>query len=133
MTRDLPALEILLAGEHAANFSTIAASGAYVVVVTTTVRALAYTLTSVYLGAIAGDTLASHLRLSPQRSPALSHRLLSGAQSGATHARVAMLDHAAELQTALVDLTGQQVRVDVGAQVLQDAGAAWRDAADSAG
>ncbi len=47
VTRDLPALEILVAGEHARSFSTIAVSGAYVVVVTTTVRALAYTLTSV--------------------------------------------------------------------------------------
>jgi len=133
VTRDLPALDIVVAGEHARSSSTIAASGAYVVVVTTTVAALAYTLTSVYLGAIAGDTLASHLRLGPRRSPALSHRLLAGAQSGATHARVAMLDHVAELQDALGELTREPVSIDIGAEVLEVADATWRDAADSTG
>jgi hypothetical protein len=122
---DLPDLQIVVAGEHARSSSTIATSGAYVVIVSTTVPALAVTLTSVYLGVIDGDTSASHLRLAPRRAALLTHRVLTGLQPGATHARACMLDHSAELRDALAQLTHADVRVDIAPDVLEHASAAW--------
>jgi hypothetical protein len=127
VTADLPALSILVAGEPARSSSTIAATGGYVVVVTTTVPALALTLTSAYLGALARDAelSAAHLRLAPQLQPQLSHRFLTGWQPGSTHARACMLDHAAQLRDALAELTGAPVTIDVGSDVLEHAAGAW--------
>lgn len=127
---ELPDLLILVAGERARSSSTIAASGAYVVVVTSTVSALALTLTSVYLAPIAaaGDTSASHLRLAPRCEPQLAHCVLSGQQAGSTHARTCMLDHAMQLREALAQLTGQQVAIDVEPAALEHAAAVWQDA-----
>jgi hypothetical protein len=42
------------------------------------------------------------------------------------HARACLLDHAAELQQALGELTGEQVLVDVPAGALERAARAWR-------
>ena len=105
--------------------TTIATAGAYVVVVATTLPERAVGLTSCYLGEIDGDTAASHLHLGPGPQERLSQRVLPGAQPGLTHARTCLLDHAAELQTALAELTGETISVNVGARALDQAASAW--------
>ena len=105
--------------------TTIATAGAYVVVVATTLPDRAVGLTSCYLGEIDGDTAASHLHLGPGPEERLSQRVLPGDQPGLTHARTCLLDHAAELQTALAELTGEAVSVDVAPRALDQAATAW--------
>ena len=51
--------------------------------------------------------------------------MLPGDQPGLTHARTCLLDHAAELQTALAELTGEAVSVDVAPRALDQAATAW--------
>jgi hypothetical protein len=106
--------------------TTIATAGAYVVVVATTLPDRAVGLTSCYLGEIDGDTAASHLHLGPGPEERLAQRVLPGDQPGLTHARTCLLDHAAELQEALAQLTGQAVSVDVTPSALERAAEAWR-------
>ena len=49
-------------------------------------------------------------------------------QPGLTHARTCLLDHGAELQAALGELTGEAVSVDVGPRALDQAAEAWQQA-----
>ena len=42
------------------------------------------------------------------------------------HARACLLDHAAEFQQALAELTGEQVLVDIPAGALERAARAWQ-------
>ena len=81
-----------------------------------------------YLGEIDGDTAASHLHLGPGPEEHLSQRVLPGDQPGLTHARTCLLDHGAELQAALGELTGEAVSVDVGPRALDQAAEAWQQA-----
>jgi hypothetical protein len=61
----------------------------------------------------------------PTRAP---EQRQPGARAGLTHARACLLDHAAELQAALVDLTREPVSVDVGPRSLEQATRAWDQA-----
>ena len=78
-----------------------------------------------YLGQLDGAIAASHLRLGPDRYERLSAHVLPHAPHVAEHARACLLDHAAELQQAIADLTDQHVLVDVAASTLERAGQAW--------
>jgi hypothetical protein len=51
--------------------------------------------------------------------------VLERAQHVDEHARACLLDHAAELQHALADFTGADVRVDVSPRALERAAEAW--------
>src|SRR3954468_12528502 len=68
------------------------------------------------------------------RSPLglLSAHVLPHAPHIGEHARACLLDHAAELQQATTDLTGEQVLVDVAAGALERAGEAWGPATPGA-
>jgi hypothetical protein len=116
----LPGISLSLAGELVDSETTLATVSGYVVVLASVVPRLAVTLTSTYLGQIDGDTAASHLRLLPDAallptaSP-LSQRVLPGAQPGSTHLRLCLLDHVAELQQLLADLTRDVVAIDIAA------------------
>jgi hypothetical protein len=121
----LPDLEITIGGRTQRSSSTIATVGAYVVVVASTVSDHAITLTSCYLGAIDGDSAATHLLLTPGAPARLQQRVLPGLQPGETHARACLLDHVAELQGALTHCGDQPIHIDVGPHALQRAAGAW--------
>ncbi|MGI8730186.1 MAG: hypothetical protein ACR2LK_09395 [Solirubrobacteraceae bacterium] len=123
---DLPDLTIQVAGSTEPASSAIDSLGGYVVVVTTSLPDRGVTLVSVYLSALGGDSAASHLAMTPGHDARLQHRLLTGLQPGSTHARGCMLDHAAELQQLLADLTASRVSVDAGATALQRAADIWQ-------
>ena len=107
--------------------TTIASVGAYVVVVATTLPNRAIGLTSCYLGELDGDTAVSHLHLGPGPHERLSQRVLPSQQPCLTHARTCLLDHAAELQNAVSEVTEQHVSVDVGPRALEHAASAWTE------
>ena len=107
--------------------TTIATVGAYVVVVATTLPERAIGLTSCYLGELEGDTAVSHMHLGPGPDERLSQRVLPGQQPGLTHARTCLLEHAAELQAAVSEVTGKHVSTDVGPRALEQAAAAWTE------
>jgi hypothetical protein len=119
----LPGISLTLAGELVDSETTLATVSAYVVVLASVVPRLAVTLTSTYLGQIDGDTAASHLRLLPDaalpltssHASPLSQHVLPGAQPGSTHLRLCLLDHVAELQQLLGDLTRGVVAIDIAA------------------
>lgn len=121
---DLPGLAIAIADEPQRCSSTIGTIGAYIVGVATVLPAAGATLTSVYLGQIGGETAATHLWLAPEQLPRLDHRTL-GQQPGDAHARSCMLDHAAELQHLLAQLTGAAVTIDVTTAALDRAASVW--------
>jgi hypothetical protein len=105
--------------------TTIAMVGAYVVVVATTLPDRAVGLTSCYLGELEGETAVSHLHLGPGPRERLSQRILEAGQPGVTHARICLLDHAADLRAAVSELTEEHVTVDVGTHALDRAAQAW--------
>jgi hypothetical protein len=107
--------------------TTIAAVGAYVVVVATTLPERAIGLTSCYLGELDGETAVSHLHLGPGPRERLSQRILEAGQHGITHARTCLLEHAAELRAAVSEVTEEHVTVGVGARALERAAQAWAE------
>ncbi|MDQ3849582.1 MAG: hypothetical protein M3296_03070 [Actinomycetota bacterium] len=125
MRHELPGLAITIAGEDQHSSSTITAVGGYVVVVATALPTAAVTLTSVYVGQIGGDTALTHLRLAPGRAAELHQRTLAGHQPGQTHTRTCLLDHTAELQQLLAELTDQRVSIAIAPAALQRAERAW--------
>ena len=125
MRIELDSFRITVAGELAASSTTIGTVGAYVVVVATTVPAQSLNLTSCYLAALGGAIAASHLRLGPARSEQLRVEVLECPGRVDQHARACLLDHAAELQHTLAELTGADVSVDVNPRALERAVEAW--------
>ena len=126
---ELESFRVEIAGAAVGSSTTIGSVGGYVVVVATTVPDQVLGLTSCYLGQLDGAIAASHLRLGPDGDEWLSAHVLPRAAHVGEHARACLLDHAAELQQALVDLTGEQVLVDVAAGALERAVEAWGPAA----
>ena len=125
MRIELDSFRITVAGELATSSTTIGALGAYVVVVATTVPDRVAGVTSCYLGDVGGAIAASHLRLGPHGSAQLRVEVLDRPTHVDDHARACLLDHAAELQHALAELTGADVSVDVSPRALERAVEAW--------
>jgi len=123
---DLPGIAIVVDDVDTPCSSAIDTIGGYVVVLTTSVTPLAVTVTSTYIGAINGDTAVTHLRLAPRRAAQLHQHILSGPQAGETHARSCLLDHTAELQQLLVELTNDAVKILIGPAALECAARAWQ-------
>ncbi len=82
-------------------------------------------MTSCYLGQPDGAIAASHLRLGPRRYEHLHAHVLPQPLHVAEHARACLLDHAAELQHTIAELTGAHVLVDIPAAALARASQAW--------
>jgi hypothetical protein len=122
---ELDSFRVTVAGELASSSTTIGTVGAYVVVVATTAPAQLLNLTSCYLAALGGAIAASHLRLGPTGGEHLRVEILGRPAHVDEHARACLLDHAAELQHALVDLTGGDVSVDIDPHALERAVDAW--------
>jgi hypothetical protein len=116
---------VTIDGAPARSSTTIDSVGGDVVVVATTLPSQVFSLTSCYLSEFGGEIAASHLRSGPNRSQQLSAQVLPPAPHVGQHARACLLDHAAELQQALADLTGAQVLVDVPTGALERALEAW--------
>jgi hypothetical protein len=129
---ELDSLRVEIGGATVRSSTTIGSVGGYVVVVATTVSDQALGLTSCYLGQLDGAIAASHLRLGPGGYERLSAQVLPRAPHVAEHARACLLDHAAELQQAIADLTGAEVLVDVAASALERAVEAWGPATPDA-
>jgi hypothetical protein len=121
----LDSFGVQIAGHPVSSSTTIASVGAYVVVVATTLPDQVLGLTSCYLGQPDGQIAASHLRLGPRRYEHLHAQVLPHPVHVAEHARACLLDHAAELQHTIAELTGAQVLVDVPAAALARASQAW--------
>jgi hypothetical protein len=126
---ELDDVTITVDGQPAKSSTTIAAAGAYVVVVATTLPDLVRGLTSCYLGQPGGALAASHLHLGPDRHEQLTQHVVPPGRLHATTAGACLLDHAAELQTALAELADARVAVDVGLTALARAADAWGPAA----
>ena len=113
MARTLPALAVTLGGRPT-DTQTTGAGTANAVVLTTAVPQLALTLTSVYLGAGAGQALAAHLTQAPQRDPELAVQRVDAIELPVSHARRrCLLDHATALQHAAGALADATVAIDV--------------------
>jgi hypothetical protein len=82
-------------------------------------------LTSCYLGQPGGALATSHLHLGPDRHEQLAQHVVPPGRLHATIARACLLDHAAELQTALAELADARVAVDVALTALARAADAW--------
>ena len=129
MRIELDSFHLEIAGAAVRSSTTIGSVGGYVVVVATTLPDHVLGLTSCYLGQIDGAIAASHLRLGPGGYERLSAQVLPRAAHVAEHARACLLDHAAELQQTIADLTGAHVLVDVAPGALERAVEAWGPAA----
>jgi hypothetical protein len=112
-------------GQYEPSSTTLATAGGYVLVVATTLPERAVGLTSCYLGQLGGAIAASHLHLGPEKHEHFAQRLLAPEQPRASIAGACLLDHAAELQSALAERTGSSVTVDVGLAALTRAAEAW--------
>jgi len=122
----LDSFHVAIAGAEVQSSTTIGTVGAYVVVVASVIPDRVLGLTSCYLGDVGGAIAASHLRLGPDRAEQVTAQVLPPAPHVEQHARACLLDHAAELQHSLAELTGEQVLVDVPASALERAARAWR-------
>jgi hypothetical protein len=129
---ELDSFHVTIGGAAARSSTTIGSVGADVLAVATTLPDQVLSLTSCYLGEFGGEIAASHLRSGPNRYQQLTTQILPPAPHVGEHARACLLDHAAELQQALAELTGAQVLVDVAAGALERAVEAWGPAAPDA-
>ena len=125
MRIELDSFQVRVDGTAVRSSTTIGSVGGYVVVVATTLPDQVVGVTSCYLGALAGAIAASHLRLGPDRQEQLRAEVLPAPTHVGERARACLLDHAAELQQALAELTGAEVRVDVDPGALERAADAW--------
>lgn len=109
--------------------TTIAATGATVVVISTALAELAEQHTTTYVGAHGAPTTAVTLQQGPE-GPRSRSRTVDDAVLPVTHARDRLLlDHAAELQAALERCTGGVVAIDVAPAALEAARLAFPAAA----
>jgi hypothetical protein len=100
-------------------------AGGYAVVVSSVLESRAVTLVSCYLADLGGPTSVSHMRLAPGGRPAFAQRALEGLP-GSSHARACLLDHAAELRSALEELLeDEQVSVELAEETLELAARVW--------
>lgn len=118
-------VRVAIAGEFGRSSTTIAAAGASVVVVAGTLPDRAVALTYCHLGRRDGAIAASHLHLGSDGQERLAAHVLPHAPHVERHARVCLLDHAAELQQERAALTGPRVTVDVGLAAPVRAVDAW--------
>lgn len=121
----LTAIDVAINGAAQVSETTIGAIGGHAVVLTTALPDRGVTLTSSYLAAMRGDIAASHLCSTPGAPPQIEQHVLPGQQPGQTHAQACLLDHVAELQARLAELTGATVTVDVAQSTLEHADSAW--------
>lgn len=126
----LSAISLTLDGEPERSSTTVGAVGAYAVVVATALPQRGVTLTSCYLADMISDIAVSHLCSAPGHGAHIQQRVLPADQPGQTHARVCLLDHAAELQAALASLINAAVAIDVGPVALELAARAWTASED---
>ena len=125
MRIELDSFHVRVDDTAARNSTTIGSVGGYVVVVATTLPDQVVGVTSCYLGDLEGAIAASHLRLGPDRHEQLRTEVLPAPAHVGERARACLLDHAAELQQALAELPGADVRVDDTPAALARAGEAW--------
>jgi hypothetical protein len=97
----LTAIHVAIDAVSEDSSTTIAAVGAYAVIVATALPQLGVTLTSSYLAAMGGDIAASHLSSVPGGPPIIDQHVLPGDQPGRTHAQACLLDHVAEARNIL--------------------------------
>ena len=124
MRLELEDIAVTIDGIIQASSTTISAADAYVVAVATTLPDRVIQLTSCYLAALSGPAAVSHLLhlRGPERR--FTQRIL-GPLAGTTHPRRCLLDHAGELQNALVEILTGDVQVDVPATALARADGVW--------
>jgi hypothetical protein len=114
----LDGVRISVDGRPITSETTGTAAGPSVLVLITALGELGVTITSTYVGHEGTDTLAAHLVVTRERR-ALEQADHSRDALPVTHARErCLLDHAQQVQEALVIRTGGTVAVDVAAGAL---------------
>jgi len=73
------------------------------------------------VGELGGEIAVSHVHSRPSPRERLTQRILEADHAGVTHGRTRRLDHAAELWTAVGEVTEEHVTVDIGARALERA------------
>jgi len=118
--RQVPDVNIHVAGEHYQTATLASAEDPYIVCVSTTIAALAHELHSSYLGhQHSNGTVVSHLELTPGRPPRTWVEHHDATELPVTHARARLLlDHLAELLKTLDHIAPGRVEVDVGDSAL---------------
>jgi hypothetical protein len=124
MRQPLPGVTVRLDGTTALSSTTIAAVGASVLVIATTLPEHALTLTSTYLVRSDGALAVSHLRLT-RGGEDLQQRITPGEQLHATLAGACLLDHAGALRDLAAPATGTAVSIDVDPDTLVGVGHIW--------
>ena len=99
-------------------------AGGHVVAVASVVPSLGLTVHSAYLAALDGRAAGSHLWAAPGTPGVFAQRLLESLP-GITIARGCLLDHAAELQSAVEAATGEPAGVEIDDQALDRAARLW--------
>lgn len=99
-------------------------AGGHVVAVASVVPSLGLTLHSAYLAALDGRAAASHLRAAPATPTVFAQRMLESLP-GTTIARGCLLDHAAELRSAVEAATGETAGMEIDDQALDRAARLW--------
>jgi len=110
----VPGIELTTDGARVASETTRAAVGPHVLVLTTTVPTAALTVITTYTGADDVDTRVTDLALARRPRATAGTRLVPRAELPVTHARDrCLLDHLAQVRTALAELCDLSARVDV--------------------
>jgi uncharacterized small protein (DUF1192 family) len=123
----LTGINVAVGDGIASSSTTMGAIGGYAIVVATVLADRGITLTSSYLSAMIGDIAASHLCSAPGAdAPRIEQHILPGQQPGQTHAQACLLDHVAELQQRVAELSDELVRVKLSDRALAQADEAWR-------
>src|SRR3954451_18067977 len=108
---------VMLSEHRERSTTSLETAGAHVLVIATTLPDRALALTSCYLSAPDGDVGAAHLRLDPG-GELHTYTRLPAEHLASTHTSRCLLDHAGQLNDALVALTRETVAVDVGLEAL---------------
>ena len=124
MREPLTGVTVVVGGTPVPGSTTIAAVGAYVLVLATALPDHALTLTSSYLVRQDGAMATSHLTLSAGRDDFAQH-VVPGGQLHATIAGACLLHHAATLRDVVEDATGVTVGVDVDPDALERVAQIW--------
>jgi hypothetical protein len=99
-------------------------AGGHVVAVASVVPSLGLTVHSAYLAGLDGRTAGSHLWAAPGTPGVFAQRVLESLP-GITIARGCLLDHAAELHSAVAAATGEPAGIEIDDQALDRAARLW--------
>ena len=116
----LPDPLVQIDGRRVRASSLLGYAGAYQLTLSTALPELGTELHSSYLGHPEGEAWVAHLVLAPEAAPAITSRLVSGAELPvADDRRRCLYDHLAQLHEHLVEITAGAVQVELADRALE--------------